>query len=1626
MKTKRDGFLSEFQDQNEKILETASRKHYGFKEKSSTQPGARFTITPSANIAARISSAKRRGFMSARPTSTQRGTEPGMKDPIRTKMDKLAKKSAKIKHSYKVPHMADLETAETKPVRTPPKPSLEAVETRERMRQEKIDEENRKLEMREQRVGKPRPAAPPRLKGENEAAYRERTELTNISNLSRLSTKIKDLSDADLKDFVARAKEAPMAKDPSMSQADPKFEKAHNSQEYAKLAGLDYPKAQRGTFALRDGAYAQAVKERGDAREARGALGILDWLAAGGVGPETQKYLDALESNEQLKHRTTSEQREAYREGISVPIIKREANPLAQFVSGPVLREIINHPNLNDDQKKFLDKLLRLPNNNSTFNLWETLHAAYGQELASGRKGVVSSILKNPSVAPFAEVWKQAPHTKVWDEERMQQHAQEQEEGAKIDSLKSFKFGAPQKTSTATQLQMESRSKRRPGSTSRTELEEFDTEPSETTDEMPGGKVTDIDQSLAEMRGMPSSLLKSRGNMEGNQIWIAIRNAMQLPEVKARVAEDLAYEDRTGKISNRSKMYFLEALNQLQSSDYPRNIPITEQEKDDIVEHMDNVFLQHQADLVNNPGNYLDASSTQFPTNMRQYLTLIRTSLPDLTDREAVNFAREVLPAGHNNRPADVRTATNYLLESRSHLQVMVEAFREIERQKYALSSKIYGSKLEGTSAKNRSQLVKQYQAISNQAQAMGKKMFRDNGILTLLQMAYTPELGNITEKYQHAAVPRTTLKSTPGFIGKDGKKENTIPNSIIAAMSKMANVPESKTAGKKGTKGIKQARLQELLPLVRPFLLSGQPIPPAFKEEIKGNEPLLKDVINMERLNNLKRISGQIDLLRTMIKTGRDPAENELPLATLQQKARDYKQLVSARDSLVAQLPEAAMKRMYQKMGFAPDEVDRYVQEVFPYPSMRGKAEKEKMYPTRGVTPPSGKRRFERQRGEFSALQATDQENLDTYIDRLNKNEDITYHSHLLEKDGERRLQIIDGLVPALTQHATNELQRYGVIDAQDVPFVYRTKDHKLALKAPDMAVPIELPEMPSFATARHLLTYKETDPISLEKRIYELKKEAKQDPMNASSKEAEIHSLELLRMFWGPMFNARDLTKFSKAPLTGKIYGPDKPIMMRDLGNPEKNLYKYTPEEQKAITDNFKASRDLLGMGIGNNAMLNQYIKSLNIDPEIFQQVMTTMKPFRSLWWSYSNDVPDEEMPAVAADSKLPYEQRIANMLASTPRGVALPTEEAARRDLDLELKGMERGTPIDPMKGLKTDADPFGKKGISELDDPGWADIRRELRDFQPEALDIEKLPTGTSEEHKQYREWLKTGPHQPSSFAIPKEHSLESQPTTPTPVKPTQSTLSGGLISDFMRNIAHARHAVKQARMQPAAAPTADPWEGQRKLMSRKRGPNQPYYRESDPTSMATDYSKGPDTAGTASSPVTTSPTLGQMKARAVEAKVPGQQTFEGQDDACDKFMRKYSMETAEKDGFSVAGRPPGGRTITGEKRMAKFYNQEGQGERKSAVLGIGHVTPQSTIKQTWKSKNIIQNKPSYQFAKRVSKLAVNSPTERNNKTDLGMNISIKPGMKKGHKKFSMKDKWDERPAQLEIDGGMIKK
>ena len=1598
MKTKRDGFLAEFQDQNKKILETASRLHYGFKEKSSTQPGARFTITPTANIKARISSAKRRGFMTARPSSTQRGTEPGMKDPLKAKLNRLAKKSSKIKHSYRVPHMADLETAETKPNRLPPKPSLEATERQELARQQKIEEENRKLDMKERRTSRPR-ILPPRLKGENDAAYRERIELTNLRNMGKIAVGSKDLTSAELKDFVARAREAPKtAMGIPTTPPEPAYDKAETMEEFAKMAGMDYPKARRGTFALREGPYGQAVAERDRARETRGALGILDWLAAGGVGPQTQEYLSNLEADETGKQRFKDEQREAYRQGVELPKTRRETRFAPGQFSGVLMSEINERSDLSREQKIFLEKLLANAKNKDTFNLREFLHKAYEDELASGRKGIVSSFLKKPAVTPFAEVWKQTPHTKVWDEERMRQHAQEQQEQSNIDILKGARQGVSRKPSLATQLQMESRPKRRPGATSRTEMEDFETEPAEMTEDVPGGRVTEDDLALAEMRGMPSALLRSRGNIEGNQIWNMIRTAMQYPEVKARVAEDLAYEDRTGKISNRNKLYFLEALSYLQNKEFPRQMQLTEQERDDIVEHIDNTFLQHQASIVNNPGRYLDASTQQFPTNMRQYLTLVRSSLPDMVEPQAVNFAKQVLSSGKDKKPVDTRAASNYLFSSRSKLQAMIEAFREIERQKYALSAKVYASKLQGASAKDRTKLVKQYEGISNQAQQMGKKIFSDPDIVTMLRMAYRPDLGNITEKYQHAAVPRTKLTPTPGYIGQEGQQENTIINSIKEAMTGMENVPVSRTAGRKGAKAIKQESIGKYLPLVRTLYKADQPISDAFKRYLNGtippgDIPMLKSIVNLERLNDLKRYSGQLDLLKSMIKTGKDPAGNELPLATLQQKARDYKQLVSARDALAAQLPEAALKKMYEKLGFPPEEVARYVQEIFPFPSLRGKAEEEKLFPVRGVTPPSAKERFRLLHEESEGKQAAATENLDTYIDRLNKGEESTYHAHLLKKDYEERLpKIIAGLVPTLVDDSVHELQRYGVIDAADAPYVYRTTNNKLALKAPDMATPIELPDMPSFNTARYLTQYEKTNPVALEKRIYELKKAAKgkQDP---AAEEAEIHALEFLRLFYGPMMNIQDMSKFQKGPLTGKLYGPDKPLMMRDLDDPEKNLYTYTPEEMQALQMNYKASQDLLGMGIGNLAMLKQYGKMLDLGPNAMKQLSKLVTPFYSMWWTFNKEVPKEEMPT-QTDSNLPYAQRIENMLSATPRGVALPPEEVARRELEAEVEPeeiVERGKPIEP-------------SGKGEVEDPGWADIQSELRNYIPSAPEEEVAV--------------------PQVRIAPRQTIISAAPETPAPefkkARSAQTTLSGGAISDLMQQMNYARSAVQKARTQPK---TVSPWEGQRKLMGRKRGLQQAYYKEHDPASMAKPPPAAPPEMPSAVMPAA-SPTLGQMKARTAEAKVPGQQTFEGQD-ACDKFMRKYAMETAEKGGFSVAGRPTGGRTITGEKRMAKFYGQggDGSGERKSAVLGIKHVTPQSTIKQTWKSKNVTQNKPKYQMAQRIKELTVNSPTERNNKPDLGMNISVKPGPFEGQKVDSIKDKMDIRPKRLEIDGGM---
>jgi hypothetical protein len=106
MKLTPDEFLKLFQDQSTK-LETATRKHYGFKAKASTAPGNIDTISAGTDIGKRISSALRRGTSRARPTSIQKGVEPSKADPVGKTVNKAKAKSSKHKTSYVSVHDAE-------------------------------------------------------------------------------------------------------------------------------------------------------------------------------------------------------------------------------------------------------------------------------------------------------------------------------------------------------------------------------------------------------------------------------------------------------------------------------------------------------------------------------------------------------------------------------------------------------------------------------------------------------------------------------------------------------------------------------------------------------------------------------------------------------------------------------------------------------------------------------------------------------------------------------------------------------------------------------------------------------------------------------------------------------------------------------------------------------------------------------------------------------------------------------------------------------------------------------------------------------------------------------------------------------------------------------------------------------------------------------------------------------------------------------------------------------------------------------------------------------------------------------------------------------------------------------
>jgi len=98
MKVKKDKFLAAACADLD--LETATREHYGYKDRASTTSDASYTIVAKAHVGGRMASSRRRSFLTARPNSVQKGTASSKKDPLKAKMNRAAKKSMKGKHSY--------------------------------------------------------------------------------------------------------------------------------------------------------------------------------------------------------------------------------------------------------------------------------------------------------------------------------------------------------------------------------------------------------------------------------------------------------------------------------------------------------------------------------------------------------------------------------------------------------------------------------------------------------------------------------------------------------------------------------------------------------------------------------------------------------------------------------------------------------------------------------------------------------------------------------------------------------------------------------------------------------------------------------------------------------------------------------------------------------------------------------------------------------------------------------------------------------------------------------------------------------------------------------------------------------------------------------------------------------------------------------------------------------------------------------------------------------------------------------------------------------------------------------------------------------------------------------------
>ena len=673
MKVKKDKFLAAACADLD--METATREHYGYKNKGSTASDASYTIVAKAHVGARMSSSKRRGFMSARPNSVQKGTAAAKKDPIKAKMGRAAKKSMKGKHSYVV-STADLlelagaydemdswmisqyeEDIKKRGAKLTPEQWLDKMRggrasaiNRARSAMRALDQigagSGLEETLRAAARGTVGQAADERIK---KMSHAWRTWHQNFLTKHPQHPRAKEIAAMkfDLEDFESRR--ASVAADPvSHIPLKPEHDASPEAVSKRIKEEMGVGKGPTGTFGLPEEPkpedLSQFEKARGDSEKSLDEMSnesrswaVLQWIVKGGAGRYAQVYLNDARRREDEKYASRTrklrdvfetgktkgyvrEQEEEWPWAKKANLIKDDIQTSTKGVLTPAQQDAIYHlinPMLPAKQHRFKNIQKRLSE-------------------IPGKEKLIEAVFNSPSFKGLGAAPERLGAEYIWGQKGTEERDTGNEQAEEVSNL----YRGRKQGGLRFSRQLANTMKESLGKYGKTDYDRdlSDIDSSEDVfswEGRPQGQQAkkEFEAARSLENYFPKMIAERLVNPDkANMLYTQMRRAMFRPEVKMQMEQIVAPRERSGEIVDRQKIRFMLAL---------RADPTLEAAIDEnvtggagtIVRSMDNEFARENAELMANPIPKLDPSSSdvskqEHVRNFRRYVNLLRHALP--------------------------------------------------------------------------------------------------------------------------------------------------------------------------------------------------------------------------------------------------------------------------------------------------------------------------------------------------------------------------------------------------------------------------------------------------------------------------------------------------------------------------------------------------------------------------------------------------------------------------------------------------------------------------------------------------------------------------------------------------------------------------------------------------------------------------------------------------------------------------------------------------------------------------------------------------------------------------------------------------------------------------------------